>query len=294
MDWQEDMIILYLYVCKEFQKTLFAFCQRMSNYADLSFTDEEVITIYMLGIIDKKRTLKEIYIHAKRYWNDWFPKLPTYTAFVQRINKVCDVFIPMINKLQSDMPEDAFRENGYRLIDSMPIVLAARGRRFTAKVAPEIADKNGYCATKKMYYYGVKLHIMGCASSGTLPIPEFIGLTGAGMNDDKAYKQILPELYQNTVFADKAYYGDKNINETVELLTPVKKSKGQDYLETADQWFSTAVSRVRQPIEALFSWIEAKTSIQMASKVRSYHGLMVHVFGRIASAMFIMMRKFSS
>ena len=176
----------------------------------------------------------------------------------------------------------------------MPIALASRGRRFNAKVAPEIAEKNGYCATKKMYYYGVKLHIMGCASFGTLTDPEFIGLTGAGVNDDKAYKQILLEMYHNNGFADKTYYGDTNINETVELLTPVKKEKGQDYLDATDQLLSTAVSRIRQPIEALFSWIEAKTSIQMASKVRSYNGLMVHLFGTLAYAMFIMMRKVCS
>ena len=49
---------------------------------------------------------------------------------------------------------------------------------------------------------------------------------------------------------------------------------------------STAVARVRQPIEALFAWIEEKTGIEYASKVRSYQGLMVHVFGKLAAALF--------
>jgi hypothetical protein len=43
---------------------------------------------------------------------------------------------------------------------------------------------------------------------------------------------------------------------------------------------------VRQPIEALFAWIEEKTGIECASKVRSYNGLMVHVFGELAAALF--------
>jgi len=60
------------------------------------------------------------------------------------------------------------------------------------------------------------------------------------------------------------------------VLTPVKKEKGQCYLEPSDQWLSTAVSRVRQPTEALFGWLEEKTGIECASKVRSYIGLMVH------------------
>ena len=46
-----------------------------------------------------------------------------------------------------------------KLIDSMPIVLAAARRCSGAKVAPEIADK-GYCGSKNMYYYGVKLHVV--------------------------------------------------------------------------------------------------------------------------------------
>ncbi|TRW92028.1 transposase [Candidatus Methylobacter oryzae] len=70
------------------------------------------------------------------------------------------------------------------------------------------------------------------------------------------------------------------------VLTPVKKQKGQAYLEPQDQWLSTAVSRVRQPIESLFSWIEQLTGIECAGKVRSYNALMVHVFGKLAAALF--------
>ena len=65
-------------------------------------------------------------------------------------------------------------------------------------------------------------------------------------------------------------------------------------LDAADRLLSTAISRVRQPIESLFNWIEEKTHIQVASKVRSYEGLMVHVFGKIAAALFIFQIKFCS
>ena len=53
------------------------------------------------------------------------------------------------------------------------------------------------------------------------------------------------------------------------MMTPVKKPKSQVHLNAADAWLSRAVSRVRQPIESLFNWIEEKTGIEMASKVRS-------------------------
>ena len=73
------------------------------------------------------------------------------------------------------------------------------------------------------------------------------------------------------------------------ILTPIKGVKGQS--EAINQWgkaandlYSRAVSKVRQPIESLFNWIIEKTDIQRASKVRSTKGLLVHIFGRIAAA----------
>ena len=46
----------------------------------------------------------------------------------------------------------------------------------------------------------------------------------------------------------------------------------------------THVLNMRHTIEALFNWLIEKTDIQRASKVRSTKGLVVHVFGRIATA----------
>ena len=52
-------------------------------------------------------------------------------------------------------------------------------------------------------------------------------------------------------------------------------------LDAADQLFSTSVSWIRQPIGSLFAWIEQQSDIESTSKVRSYEGLIVHVFGRL-------------
>jgi hypothetical protein len=55
-----------------------------------------------------------------------------------------------------------------------------------------------------------------------------------------------------------------------------------------DRLYSTAVSRLRQPVESLFNWIQEKTGIECASKVRSFRGLLVHVFARLAAALFLL------
>ena len=258
----------------------------MANYSDLSFSDEEVIVIYLFGVIDGYQTVKKMYKYADRHLRDWFPNLPSYVAYIQRLNKVSDIFPALIEEIQS---ENNVNPNAAMLIDSFPVIMAKQGRRFNAKVAPQIAS-SGYCSTKKLYFYGVKVHVAGRYHKGTLPEPEYIGMYGAADHDGKVFDQVRPEMKGENIFGDKAY---KRPDETavakeydLSVFTPIKKQKGQEYLDAADQWHSRAVSSVRQPIESFFGWLEEKTGIEIASKVRSYEGLMVHVFGKIAAALF--------
>ena len=105
-------------------------------------------------------------------------------------------------------------------------------------------------------------------------------------------KEISGDIHLTPVYADKAYI-DEALSQLLgqqgsPLNTPVKREKGQKYLFLFQSAWSTLVSQVRQPIESLFNWIQEKTGIQVASKVRSFQGLMVHVFGKIAAAMIIL------
>lgn len=74
-----------------------------------------------------------------------------------------------------------------------------------------------------------------------------------------------------------------------EIMAPVKAVKGMEEvikqrIKAANDLFSTAVSRIRQPIESIFNWLIEKTDIQKAAEVKSTKGLMVHAFGRLATA----------
>jgi hypothetical protein len=48
------------------------------------------------------------------------------------------------------------------------------------------------------------------------------------------------------------------------------------------------VSRLRQPIESFFNWLIDKTDIQNASTVRSTEGLMLHCFGKLTLAFYLL------
>lgn len=179
------------------------------------------------------------------------------------------------------------------LIDSMPIITCA-GKNKTGKVATEIATK-GYCSTKNMYYFGLKLHALAFRREGTIPFPEMILLSSAEENDLTVLKREAAEsLMDRDIFADKicsdfSFWTNKQAEQAVTMLTPVKAIKAEAPVITQREkagrdLFSTAVSKVRQPIESFFNWLNEKTNIQRAMKVRSTAGLLVHTRGKIAIA----------
>jgi hypothetical protein len=292
MDWKDNLIALFLYINEKYQQELWIYCQRMSNNrTQLRLSDEEVIAIYLFGVIRGHSKVKEIYHYTKDHLIDWFPNLPSYVAFVIRLNRLESVFPVLIENILADFSSNDLLQD-IRLIDSLPIIMAHEKRSNKAKVANEFANK-GYCSSKGMYYYGVKVHILGLKRTNTLPLPNYIGVTPASDHDLSTFRQIAPLLHGGKLFADKAYIDELEREsllkeQDVEKWTPAKKRKGQKRLDLFEQLLSTSVSRVRQPIESLFNWIEEKTIIQVASKVRSYNGLMVHVFGKLAAAMFLM------
>ena len=285
------LIAMYFYISDIYDNELKYSCQRFSNNSEPDFTDQEVMTIYLYVMhIEQRYKIKQIYEYASDHLRSWFPLLPSYQAFNMRVNRLGEAFRLLAAHITGMfVPSDCVFNKS--LPDSMPIITCSGKRQ--GKVAREITDK-GYCSTKGMYYYGLKLHTLAFHRPGRLPFPEQFHLTPASENDLNLFKQAWGEIENRIFFGDKIYH-DSDYFEQAEnsrntlMLTPVKAVKGQS--EALKQWdkaandlFSTAVSKVRQPIEALFNWLIEKTDIQRASKVRSTKGLLVHVFGRLTAA----------
>ena len=282
---------IYDYVCEKFEEHLQFECERFSNNDKPKLTDQEIITIYLF-VMHHQGIFKMNKIHqfASEYLLSWFPDLGSYQSFNYRINRLSNVMNTFTGILLTEFsPKECSSE--FSVLDSMPIVTCS-GKR-TGKVASEITDK-GYCSTKSMYYYGMKLHALGFCNPNRLPHPEQIIFTPASVNDFTLFKEAWSEIKNRTFFGDKIYNGHdfftnmkKKFNS--EMLTPVKATKGMpDVLRKFDRatndLYSRAVSKIRQPIEALFSWLIEKSDIQKASKVRSTKGLNLHVYGRLAAA----------
>ncbi|WP_199742846.1 transposase [Flavobacterium sp. LS1P28] len=218
------------------------------------------MTIYLFTVQEEQCfSIKQIHKYACDYLIDWFPKLGSYTAFSNRLKQLSAAFRRFTSSLFEDfLPSDCFADQS--LLNSMPIITCS-GKR-NAKVAKELTDK-GYCSTKSLYYYGLKLHALAFRRLDKIPFPEKIQITPASVNDLTVFKEAWSENTNRNFFGDKIY---NNLDFFTELeqkknsimMNPIKGSKGQcqemkNRDKAANDLFATAVSRVRQPIVSLFN-----------------------------------------
>ncbi len=265
-----------MYICDIYRSSLQFYCQRFSNNTSPVFTDRELLTAYLFcGAYQRYFTIKEIHTFTKEYLLSWFPNLPSYQTFNYRLNLMSEAISFLVKHLITFFkPADC--DSMTSIIDSMPIITCA-GKNKTGKVATEIATK-GYCSTKNMYYFGLKLHTIAFRRKGTIPFPEMLILSSAEENDltvlkrEAAESMINREIFADKIYSDFPYWEKKCEQQALSMFTPVKAIKGEQQViiqreKAARDLLSSAVSKIRQPIESFFNWLNERTNIQRAMKV---------------------------
>jgi hypothetical protein len=283
-----QLIQLYVWVCQVYDNHSVMKHQRLSNNSQPRFTDQELVTIYLFGHLQGLFQQRRIYDYIQAHWRAWFPLLPSYQAFNYRLNLLSPCFAFLLEELLNQISNNDACQSDC-VLDSLPIILAKGSRADSAKVAKEVANK-GYCATKKLYYHGVKLHLLGRRRVKHLPLPQALALTAASVHDLTAFRQEIEPPTFGALFADKAYKDEATKVELqqrqVELCTPDKCLRGQEKEVAFNSLWSRFVSSMRQPIESLFNWLIQRSGIQEASKVRSTNGLLVHCYGKLTVCCF--------
>lgn len=200
-DKKLKLVQTYFFVCKQYENNLKFLCERFSNNKEPEFTDQEVITIYLSSMsVERRFQVKEIYNFANDYLLDWFPKLPSYVTYSDRIKRLSEAFKALAFFLLSFYVPNGCSKY-LALIDSLPIITCSGKRK--AKVALDITDK-GFCSTKNMYYYSLKLHALAHYHAGHLPHPDQIIFTKASENDLTCLKPIALYLQDRLILEIKS------------------------------------------------------------------------------------------
>jgi hypothetical protein len=291
-----DSLLIWLYLTIDSMNTqteLPLYTERFSNNRIPHFSDNELFTCAIFSEMLGFHTKKSGYDYIKRHYQSWFPLLPSYEVYSRKLNK----FNEALGYIFRVICKRYFPNNSKAaVIDTAPIVVCKAQHSAKSKVGKPFVDK-GYCASKKMYYTGVKLQVIAGLQEKTLPFPFDYEIQSASTHDLDIAKQSLGEYYGLDIYSDRAYIDqayqlDLFENNNINLITPIKKKKGGPDLTLFQKCYNYLHSQKRQAIENLFGWIIKKTDIENANKVRNIEGLCYHINVKMVAALLFLIIKF--
>lgn len=136
----ENLLIeIYLFVCHVYDTSSQTCYQRLSNNRAPEFTDQELITIWFFAHREGWFEKKQLHRLIEKYWQKWFPRLPSYQTFVLRLNRLEQTFQTSGAVLSGALAARETPELDH-LVDSLPVMLASHGHSYRARVGREFAD----------------------------------------------------------------------------------------------------------------------------------------------------------
>lgn len=258
---------------------------RHSNNKYPQFTDAEVLTIEIVGQLAKKDSQSAWYRYVRKNYLCLFPQLCSRTRYVRRVfqlQKLTEYFQQNLCTML------AANYSKHLLIDSFPIELCNMQRLKNSSQPFESYGANyGYCAAKKLHYYGFKCHIV----SDLRGIPIFICLTRASMSDLQAFEFVVEQMFQHSIvkgqtfyIGDKGYVG-KEFHEKMEkiygvtLLSMQREYKSTKYGQSPLNEF---LKKVRKLIESTINLFSVELHAG-TTKRRTFKGLANSLLIKLAS-----------
>ncbi|MEK5323559.1 IS982 family transposase [Aeribacillus sp. FSL M8-0254] len=218
------------------------YLQRRNRHL-LKQEDEVIIAIHVLG--------KLLGFTSERAWHRFvIGNLFTKEKFLERsrYNRRCRSLRWAIKWIRHQLAKRG-QHHAYTVVDSLPIELCHHARMYRVKRFQGIADI-GYCASKKMVYYGFKLHLQ--ITDQALPMGYV--LTEASCHDRTAAETVMTQLPHPYTLGDKGYVSQalqKKLYDEYKIAfwTPARKNQRVVQSKEWKQW----MKRKRKIVETAFS-----------------------------------------
>ena len=204
-------------------------------------SDAEVMTIALVAclFLGGNYTTARLLMVQQGY----IGKLLSKSRFSRRLHRVKPFFLILFNLLAQYWQEQ--HEGQAYSIDTFPVIVCDNYRIPRAKIYRDQLFR-GYQASKKRFYYGLKLHLLATAAGHPL---EFF-LTPASMSDVKGLQYFDFDLPPGSiVVGDKAYtdYEMEDILQPAEIeLMPMRKKNSK---RPVPPWVRYLQYRYRRMIE---------------------------------------------
>lgn len=214
-------------------------------------SDAEVITtglvamLYFRGNFESARGL----LRASRY----IPHMLSRSRLNRRLHRLTDLLLTIFN-LFGSMWNQLNSESVY-IVDSFPIAACDNYRIPRAKLYQQ-EEYRGYIASKKRYFYGLKIHLL--VTQDGQPI-ECV-LAPGSYSDVRVFKVFQLDLPEGSyIYADKAYNDYKLEDLLIEAghiqLCPIRKKNSKraipPYMAYVQQYYRKMIETVGSLLERM-------------------------------------------
>ncbi len=200
----DDKIIATFCLCDDLLKAM-----HHQEDHECQMNDAEIMTtafvaaLFFRGNHESARTMLQ--------QHGYIPHMLSKSRFSRRLHRIKELFIILFDLLGTTWK--TLNTDSIYIIDSLPIAVCDNIRIRRSKIYSD-EDFRGYQASKKRYFYGLKIHLM--VTKDGQPVECF--LTPGSFGDVDALKSYAYELPDGSIiYADKAY----NDYEIEDLLKEV-------------------------------------------------------------------------
>ena len=210
----DDKIIATFCLCDDLLKAI-----RHQEHPQGQMNDAEVMTTALTAALFFRGKHESARTMLKQY--GYIPHMVSKSRFSRRLHRLTEIFVMLFTLLGQTWK--MLTTNNIYVIDSLPIAVCDNIRIRRSKIYTDEKFR-GYTASKKRYFYGLKIHLM--VTQDGQPVECF--LTHGGFGDVDALKYYDYELPDGSIiYADKAYndYKIEDLLKEVDHieLIPIRK-----------------------------------------------------------------------
>ncbi len=182
-------------------------------------------------------------------YGEWFPNLLERSQFNRRLRKLGDEIETLRRRWVKQLGVEA--ANSF-VIDTKPIPVV--GYKRSKRHSDFDGSANyGYCAARKMKYFGYKLVVLSTLGG----IPVAYELVSANTDERKAVEGVLQMVHGSDIYGDKGFIGQEWQSEitkaTANRIWTIQRENQHQQVSSA---LKHLISRVRQRIEGVFNEIQ--------------------------------------
>jgi hypothetical protein len=240
----DDKIIATFCLCDDLLKAMHHREDRQCQMNDAEImTTALVASLFFRGNHESARAMLR--------QHGYIPQMLSKSRFSRRLHRMKDIFVILFDLLGQTWK--TLNTTSVYVIDSLPIAVCDNIRIRRSKIYSDEKFR-GYQASKKRYFYGLKIHLM--VTQDGQPVECF--LTYGGFSDVDALKYYAYELPDGSIiYADKAYndYEIEDLLKEVDhiQLLPMRKKNSKRALPP---YISFVQSYHRKRVETAGSLIE--------------------------------------